>query len=459
MLGRKNKMVNCFKRLGWVIVLLLICTTAYSQSEPGLELPPPSSVEDVVTPAEMSFVEKPPREIITEWFERQVEDAPPFFRDTKLNIHIRSAYFLEDQYDGNKKEAWAGGGWVEYESGWLFDHLGAAATVYTSQPLYAPHDREGTLLLEPGQEGFTVLGQAYGKVKIYGVNELRFFRQSYNTPYLNKNDGRMAPNTFEGYSVRGAFGDEKTTGSLKYVGGYISKIKERNEDQFVWMSQDAGADVERGTFMAGTLFTREHWFIGAYEYYTDDTLNIFYTDAARRWKLSDNWGLSLGAQYSDQQSVGSEALTGYSFHIGQIGVSLDVSYRNALLTAAFTSTDADRDMTSPWSSYPGYTSCQVRDFNRAGEDALMFRLSYDFKRFVEGLSSYALYTIGSGRKDPSTGRDLPDEDEFDADIQYRFQTEWLKTLSLRFRYGTVRESGGDRIHQVRGYLNYDIPLL
>ena len=89
----------------------------------------------------------------------------------------------------------------------------------------------------------------------------------------------------------------------------------------------------------------------------------------------------------------------------------------------------------------------------------MFKLSYDFKRFVEGLTSYALYTIGTGRKDPSTGSELPDENEVDVDIQYRFQTEWFKGFSLRFRYGTVHESGGDRIHQVRGYLNYDIPLL
>lgn len=171
-----------------------------------------------------------------------------------------------------------------------------------------------------------------------------------------------------------------------------------------------------------------------------------------------DWGLALSAQFSDQQSVGDNRLTGSSFQTAQGGVAVDVSYRSAILTAAFTSTDSSRNMINPWSSYPGFTSCQVRDFNRAGEDAIMFKLSYDFKRFVEGLSMYALYTIGTGRKDAATGEELPDENEFDADLQYRFQHVWLKGLSLRLRYGTVHESGGDRIHQVRAFLNYDVPL-
>lgn len=452
-------MVTYLKSAVLIIVLVFLGASAWAQSEPSIELPPPSSVDEIVTPLEWSFAPKPVRPRITEWLKGQLKDAPPFLRDSLLNLHIRSGYFFEEQFDDSKKEAWALGGWLEYRSGWLFDHLGVAATVYTSQPLYAPGDRDGTLMLQAGQDGCTVLGQAYGRIRIWEENEFRFFRQAYDTPYLNKNDGRMVPNTFEGYSFHGAFGDEKAIGALKYVAGYVSKIKERNENQFVSMSEDAGADVDRGTFMAGALFTRGPWSIGAIDYYTEDTLNIFYAETKRRWKLGGDWGLALGAQLSDQQSVGDNQLTGSPFHTLQGGVSLDVSFRNALLTVAFTSTDADRDMISPWSSYPGFTSCQVRDFNRAGEDALMFKLSYDFKRFVEGLSAYALYTVGTGRRNASTGESLPDENEFDADVQYRFQGEWLKGLTLRFRYGAVHESGGERIHQVRAFLNYDIPFL
>jgi hypothetical protein len=189
------------------------------------------------------------------------------------------------------------GGWLEYESGWLFNRLGVSSTVYTSQPLYAPEDRGGTFLLEPGQNGFTVLGQAYGRIKILEGNEFRFFRQTYDNPYINKNDGRMVPNTFEGYTFRGIIGDKNSTGAMNYVVGYVSKIKERNEDQFVWMSEDAGADVQRGTVMAGGLFTRGPWAVGAIEYFTEDTLNIFYAEAKRYWKLGEHWELGLRAQF------------------------------------------------------------------------------------------------------------------------------------------------------------------
>lgn len=452
-------MANCLKLALLIVALLLSSINAWATPEQDLELPPPSSAEDIVTPAELPFMEKAPGPRITEWLKDKLKDTHPFFRDSQLTVHIRSGDFYEDQYDGSKKEALAIGGWLEYQSGWLFDRLGFASTVYTSQPVYAPDDRDGTFMLEPNQNGFTVVGQAYGRIKIWKENEIRLFRQAYNTPYLNKNDGRMVMNTFEGYTARGMFGDEQTTGSLKYVGGYVAKIKERNEDQFVSMSRDAGANVERGTVMAGALYSRGQWSIGLFEYNTADVINIFYAEAIRRWKLSEYWGLALSAQVSDQRSTGSNALTGSPFQTGQAGASVDLSYRNAVLTAAFTSTGDGRDMTSPWSSYPGYTSSQVKDFNRAGEEALMFKLSYDFKRFVQGLSAYTLYTVGMGREDPATGKGLKDENEFDMDVQYRFQTTWLKDLSLRFRYGTVHESDGGRIHQLRAFLNYDIPVL
>ena len=60
-------------------------------------------------------------------------------------------------------------------------------------------------------------------------------------------------------------------------------------------------------------------------------------------------------------------------------------------------------MQSPWSGYPGYTSVQVQDFNRAGENAFMVKASYDFTRLgLEGVTAYTLFVHGWGRVDPST---------------------------------------------------------
>ena len=84
------------------------------------------------------------------------------------------------------------------------------AALYTAQRLYGPQDRDGTLLLKPGQHGYTVLGQIYGKVKLFEDHFLNLYRYEYNTPFINKNDSRMTPNTFEGYTLQGAFGGATT---------------------------------------------------------------------------------------------------------------------------------------------------------------------------------------------------------------------------------------------------------
>ena len=430
-----------------------------ADTEATLELPPPATVEETVSPMEMSFLErlKPPP--ITDWLKQKLKDMPPFIRDTDLNVQLRTFYFFQEDLDRSYKEAWAAGGWLEYSSGWLCDLLGVSATVYTSQPLFAPDDRDGTKLLARGQEGYTVLGQLYGRIKLYERNEFRFFRQTYDNPYINRYDSRMTPNTFEGYTVRGAFGDDKAGPGVQYVAGYVPKIKLRDSDEFVYMSEAAGATARRGTGMGGARFNYGPSSIAAIEYYTPDILNIFYAEAKHVWKVTDDLGFYFGTQFSHQQSLGDKLLTGDSFYAYQIGFLGEVGYRNGILSLAYTMDGSGADLRSPWSSYPGWTSVMIRDFNRAGEQALLIKGSYDWKRLLPGLSTYVLYVMGDGRKDPATGKGLRDERELDADVQYRFARGFLEGCSLRVRYASLWEEGGRTVQQVRVTLNFPISLL
>ncbi|NIP32026.1 MAG: hypothetical protein GTN59_16280, partial [Candidatus Dadabacteria bacterium] len=70
-------------------------------------------------------------------------------------------------------------------------------------------------------------------------------------------------------------------GWFKYIGGYISKIKQRNSDDFISMSNAAGVDeVENGLFMLGIVFDfHEKFSIGAINYTVDDVINIFYSES------------------------------------------------------------------------------------------------------------------------------------------------------------------------------------
>jgi hypothetical protein len=440
--------------VGLLTILLGGKASVLAQEAVSQETPTPSSVDEILNPMDRAFEKKPPRE-------EPEKPVHPFLRDQKLDLNVRTYYLYKDKYDDSLSEAWAVGGALRYKSGYLFDRLALGAAVYTSQPLYAPDDRDGTLLLKPGQEEYTVLGQLYGEIKVLPDNYLRFYRQEYDTPFINKNDNRMTPNTFEGYSFHGAYGGKDGGPGLRYGAGYITQIKERNSDKFVDMSKDAGAKVDRGVAVAGLNYSQGPFSIGAIDYYSDDILNIFYTEAKGVFKLTKELGLMFSAQYTDQRSVGSDYLKGYDFDTNQFGIKGEISYRRAILTLAYTIADDGADLQNPWSSYPGYTSVQVQDFNRAGENAFLTKLSYDFSSLgLPGVTAYGLWVHGWNRVDPITKDSVKQEDEYDFDLQWRPQIKVLKGLWFRTRYAYVEQrDGGPSQSDFRIIVNYDIPLL
>jgi len=424
--------------------------------------PPPESVDQVTSPIEMTFQEKPAVPRFFPWMKEQLKDTPDFFRDTKLNLNIRTYYLYRDKYDEGALEAWALGGALAYQSGWLLNRFSVGSVLYTSQRLFGPEDRDGTLLLRPEQQGYTVVGQLYGRVKLFEDNFLNIYRYEYNTPFINKNDNRMTPNTFEGYTFQGAYGGKDGAPGFGYGGGYITKIKERNSDRFVWMSQDAGASAKRGVVLGGGKVSYKGFTFGAIDYYSSDIINIFYTEGSYKLNVTKDLGFLFTAQFTEQRSVGDNLLKGYSFKTNQLGVKTDMSYRGGMLSFGYTTDSRGTDLQSPWSGYPGYTSVQVQDFNRAGESAFIAKASYDFKRLgLEGVTAYALFVHGWGRVDPSTKDPVPDENEFDMDLQWRPTWKFLKGLWFRARYAYVHQYEGDKStqHDFRVIVNYDFPLL
>ena len=427
------------------------------------EEPTPSSVDEMITSMGRSFEEKRWRPGFFPWLKEKLKDTPAFFRDTKLDFNFRSFYMDEHNTAAQTKEAWAIGGALSYQSGWLLDHFQLGAVAYTSQPAYAPEMRDGTTLLQPDQEGYTVLGQIYGRIKLVGDNFLNLYRYEYNTPYLNADDSRMTPNTFEGYSFTGTYGGKDGAPGLRYGMGYIDKIKLRNSEEFIPMSVAAGAQVNRGVSVTGANFTYRGFQLGGIDYYSQDIINIAYAETRYLLKVTDNLGFLFAAQFTDQRSTGSELLTGSNFHTNQFGVMSNISYRNAILTLAYTSNAPGADVQNPWSGYPGYTSVMVEKFKRAGEQAFMIKGSYNFARFgLDSVTAYALWTHGWGAINPSTRSPVPQEDEYDLDIQWR-PKGFLEGLWFRARYAYVGSRDGSTagfpINDIRFIVNYDFQLL
>ncbi|UHD15670.1 OprD family outer membrane porin [Thiocapsa bogorovii] len=380
----------------------------------------------------------------------------PFFADTKFDAQLKTFYLTRDKFDPSRVAAWALGGSLSYRSGYLRDLVRIGAVGYTSQPLWAPEEYDGTQLLKLGQEGYTVLGQAYAEAKLTDSIFAALGRKAYETPYINKHDVRMTPNTFEGVTVYGtAGGVEGSLPAWRFGGGFISKIKNLDSDEFVWMSERAGApdDVERGVYLAGVNYQNGGLSVGAINYYSADIINIFYADATYQLPAINGYKLTLGGQYSDQRSTGSNLLTGASFSTRQWGLKADMGIASAVLTLAYTGTANGADMRSPWGGYPGYTSVQVEDFDRAGEDAWMFKVAYDFSRQgAKGLTAYALAVLGNNVSAP-----YRNQNEYDLNLQWTPDRGLLKGASFRLRYARVdqRGSGDEALNDFRLIATYD----
>ena len=222
---------------------------------------------------------------------------------TDWKFQARSYYLDRDKYDDTESEAWAIGGSAGFKTGYFRERFAFGATVYGSAPLYAPDEKDGTLLLKPGQEGYAVLGEAYVETLLGKGVQFTLGARTFDTPYLNKNDSRMTPNTFLGAVLQGLHGDAKQDGQWRWGAGYIDKIKERNSDEFVSMSDDAGAAIKRGVYAGGANFSKGEFSIGAVNYWSSNVINIFYAEGKYAVPVGERAKLKFAGQYTDQRSV------------------------------------------------------------------------------------------------------------------------------------------------------------
>jgi hypothetical protein len=398
------------------------------------------------------------RDSIHESLKPQMETLSPFFRDTQLGLNLRLYYFNRDNDltpPKSDNEAFAFGGSIAYQSGWLANIFRIGLEGFGSFKLYGPESKDGTLLLQPGQESYAVLGRAYGEFK-YAEYTATLYRQYIDTPYVNQQDNRMTPNTFEAYRMTGRYD------WVQFTAGYVAQIKPRNDNDFTSMSEQAGAPPgrERGMIMAGVRFTPiKTLSFGAINYYVPDTVNIFYTEGNYTWPLTDQLGLKLQGQFTEQDSVGGDNLIG-SFHTRVGGAQASLSYGHAVLRAAFSITANTQNIISPYGTYPGYLSLMEKDFNRAGEKAWLLGFSYDFQAYVKGLSATFNFARGTDAVDPATKSGVPDENEWDITFDYRIQQGPLRGIWVRVRYAHVHfDSDGGHTDNVRVIINYPLSFL
>jgi len=450
----------CLRWLG--IVLLLAGHAGRVQSQEAVldDQPVPAKVEELDGAFAASGKEAPVLPTLFPGLLKQrLAPYSPFFADSYLKLHLRSYYLDRDNDDDTESRAWAYGGWIEYRSGWWKEALAVEAKFFTSQRLYGPSDKDGTRLLAPGQRGYSTLGVANAQVR-WPLHELTLYRQELRLPYVNRQDSRMTPNTFEGYRLRGDLP------KLDYTVGYLTDMKKRDSDRFVSMSEAAGVPghSDEGMLLGGfRTYPTEGLMLGAIDYWVNNVLNILYAELDFTRPLTQDIQWRIGAQFTDQRSVGSDLLTGSSFDTRVFGGRAALGYGGGILSAAFSSTDDEERIRNPFGSYPGYLSLMQRNFNRAGEDAWLVGLSYNFVetgvRFLDRLSFFSYFARGYDARDPDTGASLPDRHEINWTVDYKIDDGPLQGFWLRLRGSIVDSDGGGNSEELRLILNYDLPLL
>jgi hypothetical protein len=393
--------------------------------------------------------------VVRDWRE-QLKAMPPFIRDTDLNLKWRTFYFNRQNDNDTANEALATGGWIQYASGWLLDTFSMGATYYTSLPLYAPDSRPGSLLLTPGQDAIGTFGEAWGALRYKDYVLVKGYRQKIDVGYLNPQDNRMLPNTFEAVTVGGNFD------WLRYDGGYVMKIKPRDSNDFISMSRQAGAGGDnQGLFFANLGITPlKELSLDAGTYYGQETFNTVFAKGEYAFALGREVKLHLGAQYTDQRSVGEERVG--DFNTWNFGFGTRVVWRGLSVGTAMHATGDGSNINSPWGTWPGYLSLQVTDFNRANEKAFGIGVRYNFAGSllpftIPGLNLALVYGQGIDRITPASGSDLPNTFEGDLDIIYNVPA--VKGLSFRFRNAYVGRGNGETLKDFRIIVNYDLNIL
>jgi hypothetical protein len=377
-------------------------------------------------------------------------------RDSEVTLHFRTYYFDRLNPGDVTNAAWAIGGWAGYRSGWIADVLRFGVVGYTSQRLWGPLDKDGSGLLAPGQEPYSVIGESYLSLKLW-EQVLTGGRFQVDQPEINANDNRMTPITYSGGNLAG------TLAGVDYYLAYLNSTKPKTSENFVNFVEAAGinSSVSAPLLLLGVSAAAQkdlQWQVSSY--YVPDVLQSNYADVAWLMPLSADYRLRLGAQAMVQRGVGEQLLTGSSFSTWSGGLKADLMNRGATATLAYQQTGSGSAYQTPYSGWAGYTYMIVKSFNQAGQKAWLLGGNYDFSAHnLPGLALNAAIVYGYDAIDASSGAAQPNWTEYDLTLDYRFTDkrwpEWARPFWVRGRAAYVDMRSDGNIEDYRIIVNYD----
>ena len=418
----------------------------------------PMTVSAQMVPSEQREEDdEPNQQVILEPIGVESERTQWLFEGAELVLKPRT-YYLHRDYDvADTRAGWALGGGLEFRSGWWQDRIRLGATLSTTQKLYGPSDKDGTQLFKPGPESFSVVSEAYATVRLVGDHGIRVGRQTLDLPYLGKHDLRMIPNTFEAVGIGNKPGD-----GFAYMAGYVDSIKYKDSDEFIAMSEAAGAKgTDKGlTFWGARYRMPDQSVYGLLHQRTPDLFETTFAKAEKRVKIDSDTSLWADLSYTAQSSIGDELIGDFSTHL--VSARLEYVTGPQKFRIGVSRTDDGGGIKKPYGNPANYLSIIINDFDRAGEEAISLGYSRDMGQVGPGKLSWFANVVWGDTPDKGPIASV-DATEFDLTVDWRLNQGWSEKVWVRFRGAWVRQDdgypGADDLFDFRIIVNYDFDLL
>lgn len=383
----------------------------------------------------------------------EIDKLGQAFTHGKSNLRLRSFFIDQDFDNGALARTLAVGGWISYRTA-DFHGLGAGVTLATAQPfIYDDTAEGGAGALPPDQSGITVFSEAYLTATL-GKTQFSLFRQVLDTPFLDHEDDRLIPTTYEAYGLH-----DRSLPHTHLELFYVNGIKQQDSDTFQSMTAVAGieGDDQGLLYFGGRYAPEEGRFLDAYNYYCNQYMNTFYFELDYPLSLPAGLTLTPAVQYMDQRSVGDAV--GGSFNTYAVGGKGQLDWDAFSLVLAFNSVGDNFGMQQPWADYPGFTGMVELDNKQAGMDSWMTALGWqkDIKQ-VGRISAWVFYSYAY--TPDRDGTSAPRQKEFDMIVDY--QPEMVRELTFTLKYTDINQDnvlGENTSQEIRLLLDWAIKLL
>lgn len=383
------------------------------------------------------------------------EGRPPWIRDANFDLNLRAYDFERHSSISTSNEAFALGGEAMVETGHIADFVRIGAGYHFSKGVDAPTPLAApTGLVSTDGGDISVLSSAFVKLGHDDRMAGWLGRHPFNLPYVNRNDSRMIPVTHEAY-VLGRIGTARD-----WAIGHFSKIKPWGSEEFVPMSEAAGAlGTDKGVSALGTdISIGEDTNVFVLVLQGWDTFSTYYAEGNWWMRGFGERELKFGAQYTRQASVG-EQLVG-DFDTSLLGLKVTAGFGSLHTRLSYTQSGRDAGLRSPWGGSPNYNEMMLESFSRAGERA--WRLAMTLTGTPWGRPEWSGdVSIGHGydaRRDGAL-EGLSSVNEVDLTIDYRPQSAPLNGLWLRVRYAQSEFADDVTRRNLRVIVNYKLPVL